>query len=151
VDLTEARVLFGHAGKCRDLNAVIALQRKVVGDDATQATVAFGMLLAATSTPGGIYRDDALAVLRSLSLAKTEFDCAACHTYPTVDVTADILSSAQKFADENTIPCTEWPGSEDVVNHVLQTVKKYATVKEWRQTLYSRLGHVVGAGPMGDL
>ena len=150
MDLTEARTLFGHAGKCRDLEEVIACQGKVVGEDAIQATTAFGMLLVAALTPAGPYRADALAVLRSLSLAKAELDCAMCHTFPTVDVTADILLSAQKFADENTIACTEWPGSAEIVSQVFESAKKYAHVKEWRQSVYNRHGQVVGTKPMGD-
>jgi len=118
------RSFFGYAAKCNDLQEILAFLSDITGDDATKATVAFGMLLSANSTEGGEYRSDALAVLDSLAYAKAELDSARCHTFPTIDVTSDILFSAQKYADENTIPCNEWPTSEDIVKNVLETAKK---------------------------
>lgn len=138
------RSFFGYAAKCNDLQEILAFLSDITGDDATKATVAFGMLLSANSTEGGEYRSDALAVLDSLAYAKAELDSARCHTFPTIDVTSDILFSAQKYADENTIPCNEWPTSEDIVKNVLETAKKYTVVKEWKKLIKNENGVVVG-------
>ncbi|WP_162995943.1 hypothetical protein [Acidovorax sp. 1608163] len=138
------RSFFGYAAKCNNLKEILAFLSDITGDDATKATVAFGMLLSANSTEGGEYRSDALAVLNSLAYAKAELDSARCHTFPTIDVTSDILYSAQKYADENTIPCNEWPTSEDIVKNVLETAKKYTVVKEWQKLIKNENGVVVG-------
>jgi hypothetical protein len=140
----KGRSLFGYASKCNDLKEVLALLSDIVGEQATKATVAFGMLLAANSTEGGEYREDALAVLNSLAYAKAELDCAQCHTFPTIEVTSDILFSAQKYADENTIPCTEWPTSNDVIKNVMETAQKYCEVKEWKKLIKNENGVVIG-------
>ncbi|TCS32065.1 hypothetical protein EDC30_1253 [Paucimonas lemoignei] len=140
----EGRSFFGYAAKCNDLKEVVALLRDITGEEATKATVAFGMLLAANSTDGGEYRDDALAVLNSLAYAKAELDIAGCHTFPTIEVTSDVLFSAQRYADENTIPCTEWPTSDEVINNVLETAKKYSKVTEWKRLIKNENGVVVG-------
>lgn len=133
------------------LKEVLALLRDITGEETEKATVAFGMLLAANSTEGGEYRDDALAVLNCLAYAKTELDSARCHTFPTIEVTSDILFSAQKYADENTIPCTEWPTSEDVIKNVLETAKKYCKVKEWKRLIKNENGVVVGVESIGNI
>ncbi len=145
------RSFFGHASKCNDLKEVLAFLSDITGEDATKATVAFGMLLSANSTEGGEYRDDALAVLNSLSYAKAELDSAQCHTFPTIEVTSDILFSAQRYADENTIPCNEWPTSEDVLKNVLETAKKYTEVKEWKKLVKNENGVVVGVKAIEDI
>lgn len=135
---------FGPAAECQDFEAVTNLLRDVVDEDAKKSVVAFGMLMAANSTEGGVYRKDALAVLTKLAFAKAELDSTICHTHPTIDVTADILSQAQEFADRNTIPCNEWPTSEEVVANVLENAMKYTQVKEWRRHTYSANGLVIG-------
>lgn len=140
----EGKSFFGYASKCNDLKEVVALLSDITGEEATKATVAFGMLLAANSTIGGGYRDDALAVLNSLAYAKAELDAARCHTFPTIEVTSDILFSAQKYADENTIPCTEWPTSADIIKNVLETAKQYSEVKEWKRLIKNESGLVIG-------
>lgn len=147
----EGRSFFGYAAKCNDLKEIVALLHNITGEEATKATVAFGMLLAANSTAGGEYRDDALAVLTSLAYAKAVLDSARCHTFPTIEVTTDILFSAQRFADENTIPCTEWPTSEDVIKNVLETAKKYSKVTEWKKLVKNENGVVIGVASIENI
>jgi len=108
------------------------------------ATVAFGMLLAALSAKSGNYRDDALGVLDKLANAKAQLDSTSAHTFPTIDVTHDILHSAQSYAYENTIPCTEWPTSEEIVNIVFETAKKYAKVSQWKRHIKNETGAIIG-------
>lgn len=142
---------FGPAAKCYDFAAVTSLLREVVDEDAKKAVVAFGMLVAANSTEGGVYRKDALAVLTKLAFAKAELDSTICHTHPTIDVTAEILSQAQEFADRNTIPCNEWPTSDEVVANVLENAMKYAKVKEWRRHIFSASGLSIGIEVFGGI
>lgn len=136
--------LFGYASKCESVDQAIDVLKEITGEDATKATVAFGMLIAANSADVGAYRDDALGVLNKLAIAKAQIDSAACHTFPTIDVTHDILYSAQCYADENTIPCTEWPTSEEIVANVLETAKKYTEVSEWKKLVKDDRGAITG-------
>jgi len=141
-------LLFSYASKCTNLQEAIELLKEVTGDDAVKATVAFGMLLSANSTKGGEYRNDALEVLNQLAYAKAKLDSSMCHTFPTIKVTHDILYSAQVYADENTIPCTEWPTSDEIINIVLETAKKYTEVKEWKKLVKDERGAIIGVEPV---
>ncbi len=140
----EGRLKFGVAGECNSLKEAISLLSEISGEEATKAVTAFAMVIAANSTESGGYRVDGLKVLDALVFAKAELDSASCHTYPTIEVTADILSSVQEYVDENTIPCTEWPASSEIVSNVLSTAMKYSEVKEWKKLIRNESGEVVG-------
>ena len=144
----EGNSQFGHAGRCRTFKEAVTLLKVVVGEDATKATAAFAMLLAAHAVAAGEYRNDALKVLDALALAKAELDSAAAHTHPTTAVTADILASAQAYAAELTIPVTEWPLASDIVANVLETASEYAEVNEWKRVVKNERGAVIGIEKM---
>jgi hypothetical protein len=136
--------LFGPAASCKDFADLLVLQGRVCGTEAAQAVVAYGMMLAARSAPQGEYFKDAVEVLNRLGSAKMELDKAVCHSQPTVQVTAAILSEAQKFLDEMTIPCTEWPTSEEVVSKVSQIASLYSFSGPWKRTMLNSQGQVIG-------
>ena len=138
------RELFGPAVDCLSLPELESLLRRVIDEDAKRAIAAYAMVFSARSAPQGDYRDDALGVLNCLGAAKMALDTSACHTEPTVIVTAAILSETQRFADDMTIPCTEWPTSADVVSFVIEIAAKYACAGPWRRTWLGPRGEVVG-------
>ena len=105
------------------------------------------MLLSAKSAKSGTIRDDALAVLNRLAYAKAELDSAMFHTHPTIDVTGDILFTAQEFTDDATVPCTEWPTSDEVLDIVLVSAKKYSGAKEWKKAIKNESGAIIGVKP----
>jgi len=135
---------FWLAGDCKSLKEAISLLSEISGEEASNAITAFAMVIVANSTEGGEYRDGALKVLDALAFAKAELDSARCHTYPAVEVTSDIFSSVQKYADENTIPCTEWPTSSEIVSNVLTTALKYSEIREWKKFVRDKIGAIVG-------
>ena len=140
--------LFGPPSIHRTIPDAIKFLRDVVGEEATTATVSYIMLLAAKSIENSDYREGALAVLNKIAFTKAELDSAMCHTRPTIDVTSDILLSTQKFVDEATIPCTEWPTSLEVVEKVFLEAKKYADVKKWEKLVRDDNGVVIGTKPI---
>lgn len=124
--------IFGPVSSCRSLEEVIGLLRDVRYYERSNAA-AYGMALCSALHPKGQYRDDVLQMLDRLSLAKALIDHRICHTFPVVAVTAEVLLAAQKFADEATIPCTEWPSVEDVQAAVLKAASVYAKVERPRR------------------
>lgn len=116
---------FGLVSSCHSLGEVLNILQKLTADETIKAAVAYGMLLAANLSEGGEYRDNTLEVLNNLGKAKAVLDLSFSHTRPTVNVTGEILFAAQKFVDELTIPCTEWPTSAEVVENVFLTAKQY--------------------------
>jgi hypothetical protein len=103
------------------------------------------MLLVANLTNPGPYRDNAPEALNQLARAKAELDIAAVHIPPVTEVTAKILHAAQSFADEMTIPCTEWPTVEGITNIVFQEAKLFAKVNTWELYKYDKNNTVVGS------
>jgi hypothetical protein len=138
------RELFGPVSACESLLEAASFQTRVIGDDAQRAVAAFAMVLGSRAAPPGEYREDALRVLDCLGMAKLELDKSSCHTMPTVFVTAAILADAQKYVDDMTIPCTEWPTSDEVVSFIFGIASKYAFAGPWRRTLLGPQGQVVG-------
>lgn len=138
------RDLFGPASGCQSFSDLVSLQRHAIGQDAQRAIAAYAMLFCARGAPKGEYRENALSALDCLGTAKMELDKSSCHTAPTVLVTAEILSEAQKFVDEMTIPCTKWPTSDEVVSFVLEIAKKHAYAGPWRRTRIGIHGQVIG-------
>jgi hypothetical protein len=140
----DEKIIFGPASDCQNLSELIQLQRRVVGDDAKKAVVAYGMIIGARSTSGGNFYEDALWVLNCLGVTKAELDKAASHCEPTISITAEILSAAQKFVEEMTIPCTEWPSSAEVVSCVYMSAAKHSYTGTWKRTVIGSLGEVIG-------
>jgi hypothetical protein len=142
---------FGPASGCQNLAELVPLQRRVIGNEAKKAVAAYGMLLGARSALGGEYYEDALEVLNCLGATKAELDKAACHSKPTVSVTAEILFEAQKFVDEMTIACTEWPTSAEVVSCVGTNAAKYSFAGPWKRTVLGSQGEVVGVEEFNNI
>ncbi|MCP1444793.1 MULTISPECIES: hypothetical protein [unclassified Pseudomonas] len=138
------REIFGPASGCQSLSELALLQRRVLGDDAKRAIAAYAMVLSGRSAPQGDYFEDALGVLDCLGAAKMELDKSSFHTKPTVIVTATILSETQRFVDEMTIPCTEWPTSGEVVSFIFEIAAKFACAGPWKRTVVGLHGQVTG-------
>jgi len=136
--------VFGYAATKKSLEEAIALLKDVVGDAAHSAVAAYGMLLCAKLSEIGSYRDDVLSMLDRLAMAKALIDQSICHTFPTVAVTSEVLLAAQRFADEATIPCTEWPSVEEVQDVVFKACVAYARVDQWRLVTRNAHGATVG-------
>jgi hypothetical protein len=140
----EGAELFGYASTKKNLREVIQLLKSSWDDDARCAAAAYGMLLVASTFTDGPYRKDALNALDQLSLAKVLLDSTACHLLPVINVTAEILFAAQKFADEATIPCTEWPSVHEIAVVVLGKAKCYSKTSAWVLSKYSDQGAIIG-------
>jgi hypothetical protein len=115
--------LFGQVSQCENLDQIIQFAIKSYTDK--EVAIAYGMLLAACSVDEGPYRQNALDILNQLSFAKKKFDTEFCHTHPVIDITGSILFSAQHYADEMTIPCTEWPSQKEIIDVVLASAKNW--------------------------
>lgn len=142
--------LFGPASHCQSLAELIELQHKIVGDEATSALVAYGMLVTARSYPSGEYFEDIVGILNCLGAAKAELDKAAWHSTPTVRVTAEILSNAQNFVNEMTIPSIEWPTYSEVISCIYSDAIKHAFSGPWRVLIYGSQGQVIGVEELRD-
>lgn len=118
--------VFGEAADCTSLREVVQLIDSLMDDRARAAAAAYGMLLVAKSATPGPYRESALEALNQLARAKAELDIAALHLPPVIEVTAQFLLAAQRYADEATIPCTEWPSVEDIAAVVHREALKFA-------------------------
>jgi hypothetical protein len=135
--------LFGYASTKKTLAETIQLLKSTIGVDARSAVAAYGMLLSANTCKEGSSREDALNTLDQLSLTKMLLDQAACHSSPVINVTSDILFAAQNFAEEATIPCTEWPLVTEIAEVVLAKCMNYTKVREWKLHVYNEAGVVV--------
>jgi hypothetical protein len=136
--------LFGYASTKKTLAETIQLLKSTIGIDSSSAAAAYGMLLSINTCKEGSYREDALNALDQLSLTKMLLDRAACHLSPVINVTSDILFAAQNFAEEATIPCTEWPSVTEIAEVVLTKCMNYAKVREWKLYMYNETGVVIG-------
>ncbi|PJZ30287.1 hypothetical protein [Leptospira kmetyi] len=116
---------FGKVSEYDSIRDVIRYLRNCFGKE-KEAAVAYAMLLSIHLAKRGPYRDDTLKALDLLSKAKVRLDIACAHTRPAIDITAEFLFEAQSFADEATIPCTEWPTVEEVIEVVWKTARKFA-------------------------
>ncbi|MBW0432156.1 hypothetical protein HGB47_00835 [Leptospira yasudae] len=116
---------FGKVSEYDSIRDVIRYLYTVYGKEAN-AAIAYGMLLSIHLAKRDPYRDDTLKALDLLSKAKVRLDIACAHTRPAIDITAEILFEAQRFANEATIPCTEWPTVEEVIEVVSKTARKFA-------------------------
>lgn len=119
---------FGAVSKCAGFDEIIRFIREPLNNH-KESAIAFGMLQAAYSVKEGPYRENVLDILDKLSQTKAKFDSEFCHTHPTIDITNSILYAAQDYADEMTIPCTEWPTQEEVINIVFEAALKWNKTK----------------------
>lgn len=119
---------FGTVSKCESIDGIISFIRESSYRN-QELAIAFGMLQVACSVKKGPYRENVLDILNILSQTKTKFDCEFCHTHPTIDVTHSILYAAQDYADEMTIPCTEWPSQAEMINIVYEAALKWKNPK----------------------
>jgi hypothetical protein len=120
----EDDAVFGEAARCTSLPEVVRLMAARHDEHTRVAAAGWGMCLVARSAQPGPYRDSALAALDQLARAKAELDISALHLPPVTGVTARILRAAQQFADEATIPCTEWPSVEEIAAVVQREARK---------------------------
>ena len=121
----EAAAAFAAAGGCTSLDDALALVRANPSHkQARVAAAAFGMALQAFQAVGSDgYFEDARFVVDQLSRAKAELDIAAWHSSEVIAATAAILQAAQRFLDEETIACTEWPMPGEVAACALQAAR----------------------------
>ncbi|ROU07427.1 hypothetical protein D9T17_08975 [Lysobacter enzymogenes] len=89
------------------------------------AAAAHGMALQAFQAVGtsGFF-EDARFVVDQLARAKAELDIAAWHSAEVIETTAAILQVTQRFLDEQTIACTEWPAPAEVAACALQAARE---------------------------
>jgi hypothetical protein len=121
--------IFGSTAQCKSVDDVVVYIQSNTSNDQKRLNAAIlGMLLTALHDyRSRTFRDDALDVLDKLSLTKQKIDRASCHQPKIVKVTADILLSAQLFVDEMTVPCTEWPTTQEIAEYLLQRIKEHST------------------------
>jgi hypothetical protein len=143
VDAFPGAELFGYASTKKTLAETLELHWTVTADGKA-ATAVYGMLLSLHTRTFGPYREDSLYALDSLSFAKALMDVTSCHSRPTIDATAEVLLAAQAFADEATIPCTEWPLAAEIAAVALEAGKRYARVGTWRVLRYNEMGAITG-------
>ncbi|MDI7204799.1 hypothetical protein QMM44_15335 [Leptospira santarosai] len=117
---------FGKVSEYDSFRDVLRYLQNVFGKE-KKAAIAYAMLLSVHLTKRGPYRDDSLKALDLLSKAKTRLDIACAHTRPAIDITSEILNEAQRFADEASIPCTEWPTVEEIIEIVSRSARKFVT------------------------
>lgn len=141
---------FGQAERCLTLAELLDLLADLLAQDAKRCCVAYGMLLAAKSVATGTSRQDALTLLDQLAYTKAQLDSQMCHGLPYVKVTAEILFAAQSYADDMTIPCTEWPDCADIVKLVDDVARRYGGAKDWRRLLRNEQGLVIGVRSSDD-
>lgn len=64
--------------------------------------------------------EDGRFVVDQISRAKSEIDIASFHFGDVAPVTSAILIAAQRFLDQNTIGCHEWPTPEEIADIVIR-------------------------------
>ena len=114
------RAAFGAAASCDSLGAVGQFIRNNPADRrARRNAAAYGMFLVAAEDPKpGTFFKDALALLDRPAFAKADLDAVAHHDLSVAELTASILWTAQQFVDEVTVPCAEWPTTEEIAEVV---------------------------------
>jgi hypothetical protein len=121
--------MFGSVSGCTSIEEILTFLRKVpLGDlEGRKRAAAFCMVLVAQQDARpGTSHEDALQLLNELSRTKTQIDAATSDAPDTARVTSQILVAAQDFVASVTIPCTEWPTTEEIASVVLTEAAKYA-------------------------
>lgn len=111
---------FGAAANCASQEEIERFIRGNAGNAKSRVQGAvFGLFLAASNAVGPTaFFEDARYVLDEASKAKARIDIAAWHSIEVITATSAVLLAAQKFFDENTIPCNDWPTPREVVSAV---------------------------------
>jgi hypothetical protein len=119
--------LFGCTSDCKSVaDIVVYITTNTIDDKKRIDAAALGMILTTfQNCHDGTSRDDALDALDNLSLTKQKIDRASCHQPEVIRVTSEILLSTQIYVDEMTIPCTEWPTTKEIAEHVLKQACRY--------------------------
>ena len=119
---------FGAASGCCNLLEALELIRANPAVPAVRVCAAArGMALHASQAvrDSGQF-DDTRFVLDQLALAKAEIDIAAWHSAEVVAVTEAILGAAQRFLNDETVGCNEWPTPSEVASVVLKVAGERA-------------------------
>ncbi|WP_164016436.1 hypothetical protein [Pyxidicoccus trucidator] len=131
MSLADDASAFGEVTGCASLQEVLQFFRTRCDDRSERAAAAaYGMVLVAKSAERGPYREDALAALNQLAKAKAELDIAALHLPPVIDITTGIMLAAQRYADEMTIPCTEWPSVDEIAAVVEREARTFVKASQ---------------------
>jgi hypothetical protein len=107
---------------CTSLLQVAELIQSSPSDSVLRKTAAaYGMVLVAgQAAQPNTYFKDALTMLNQLGHAKASLDAASAHEPAVAQITSSLLSVAQVFLADATIPCTEWPTTEEICSVVLR-------------------------------
>ena len=85
------------------------------------------MALAAEHAVGGSASfEDSLRVINEMARAKAEIDIAAWHDLSIAKITSDILDALQRFLEDQTVPCTEWPSPNELSIKAMHVACKHA-------------------------
>jgi hypothetical protein len=122
MQVENAYEIFGEAASCTSTSEIASfIKAHTAAPELRRAAAAYGMVLVASGLARTkTYFEEALDLLTQLGKAKVEIDAAAWHSLDVVETTAALLLSAQQYVDEVTIPCTEWPSTEDVARVIYQ-------------------------------
>ncbi len=104
----------------QNIDQTIKLIHDVPYNEATYQQLApYGMLAhIKNNMPASAAYQDSLDVINQLSLAKHKLDCGCNHILPVTKATTQMLTSVQKFFNEQVIPCTEWPTPSELLEVV---------------------------------
>ena len=131
----EGKQLFAPLSQCDSLFELIELYKTGEFYQYGDTVAAYGMLLAVNLSERGDDYTHSIKALNKLSLAKSILDIQLSHSIEVVQTTNNILFSTQSYVDDETIPCTEWLGSKEVISKVFDISKKHLQ----RRTPYEAL------------
>ncbi len=135
---------FGPVHRCVNLRQVVALLKLSAEDVAQRSIIAYGVHLAASLAGSGVQRNTALHVLNCVGAAKHIFDAALSHSPTATALTSELLSTAQRLADENPFPPTEWPLASEIPAVVLTAARTHAHAGPWMVLKFAQNGAVSG-------
>jgi hypothetical protein len=124
----EQLLAFGQASNCMSLHEVLDFIRAHPrSNDLRKLAAAYGMALqAAKAVRSTAYFEDSRFVVDELARAKAEIDIVGYHYHDIISATAPILSAAQKFLDDETVGCNDWPSPEDIAVVAIRTATAIA-------------------------
>lgn len=132
MELEDIQKLFGDAVQCNSTNEFISrLKDTSFSDTAVRKKFASFSLVSIAKRVASrdTYYKDAVQLLNDLSHAKAQIDIAVYHEISLVEATSRLVLRAQRFVDETTIPCNEWPSTEDIYLELIQESKKLLDVE----------------------
>ena len=121
--------IFGYLSNFSSLEDIQSLIQDNQADaELRTKAAAFGLSLAALhAVRETTFFEDARHVVDEVAKAKARIDIAAWHSLDVTRATAAILLAAQRFLDEQTVACTEWPNPGEVAAAVLEAARHVAT------------------------